>query len=49
MRLPSLARQLFVCVHARVYARAHACVSVYERERETEMRVGVCMRACGRW
>ena len=47
MRLPSLVHQLFVCVHACVYARARTCVSVYKRERETEMRVGVCMHACG--
>jgi len=47
MRLPSLVCQLFVCMHPCMYARARACVSVYERERETEMRVGVWMRACG--
>ena len=43
MRLPGLVRYFCACVRLCVYARA--CVSL--RRIEREMRVGVCMCACG--
>ena len=47
MRLPGLVRYLCACLGACMRARPRVCVSVYERKRETEMMVGVCMCACG--
>ena len=44
MRLPGLVHYLCACVRECVHACA--CVSVYERDRQTDMRVGLGMSAC---
>ena len=47
MRLPGLVRYLCACVRVCARPRVCVCQPMRERERETEMRVGVCMWACG--